>query len=84
MVYTLVLLPITLAPYLLGLMGRIYGATALVLGLLFVFYSWRVLTDAQNERGVSLTKDAPARAAFKYSILYLFILFGACAADRLI
>jgi heme o synthase len=84
MVYTLVLLPITLAPYLLGLMGRIYGVTALVLGLLFALYSWRVLNDAQNERGVSLTKDAPARAAFKYSILYLFILFGACAADRLI
>ena len=84
MVYTLVLLPITLAPYLLGLMGRIYSVTALVLGLLFVFYSWRVLTDTQNERGVSLSKDAPARAAFKYSILYLFILFGACALDRLI
>ena len=84
MVYTLVLLPITLAPYLLGLMGRIYGVTALVLGLLFALYSWRVLTDAQNERGVSLSKDAPARAAFKYSILYLFILFGACAVDRLV
>ena len=84
MVYTLVLLPITLAPYLLGLMGRIYGVTVLVLGLLFALYSWRVLTDTQNERGVSLTKDAPARAAFKYSILYLFILFGACAVDRLI
>jgi protoheme IX farnesyltransferase len=84
MVYTLMLLPITLAPYVLGLMGLIYGVTALVLGLLFVVYSWRVLNDAQTERGISLTKDAPARAAFKYSILYLFILFGACAVDRLV
>ena len=33
--------------------------------------------------GVSLTKDAPARAAFKYSILYLFVLFAALAVDRL-
>ncbi|HUW80333.1 MAG TPA: heme o synthase [Acidocella sp.] len=84
MVYTLLLLPITLAPYLLGLCGPIYGLSALVMGALFVAYAWRVLNDSQDERGVSLTKDAPARAAFKYSILYLFILFGACAVDRLI
>ncbi len=84
MVYTLLLLPITLAPYLLGLCGPIYGLSALVMGALFVAYAWRVLNDSQNESGVSLTKDAPARAAFKYSILYLFILFGACAVDRLI
>ena len=33
--------------------------------------------------GISLTNDAPARAAFKYSILYLFGLFAALAVDRL-
>jgi protoheme IX farnesyltransferase len=84
MVYTLILVPVTLAPFVFGLLGRIYGVSALVLGALFVAYSWRVLYDAQDERGVSLTRNAPARAAFKYSILYLFILFGACAVDRLL
>jgi protoheme IX farnesyltransferase len=84
MVYTLILVPVTLAPFVLGLCGRIYGISALVLGALFVAYSWRVLYDRQQPNGVSLTKDAPARAAFKYSILYLFILFGACAVDRLV
>ena len=68
----------------LGLCGRIYGISALVLGALFVAYSWGVLYDRQQPNGVSLTKDAPARAAFKYSILYLLILFGACAVDRLV
>jgi protoheme IX farnesyltransferase len=84
MVYTLLLVPVTLAPFVMGLLGRIYGISALVLGALFVAYSWQVLFDKQDAAGVSLTKDKPARAAFKYSILYLFILFGACAVDRLV
>jgi protoheme IX farnesyltransferase len=65
MVYTLILVPVTLAPFVLGLCGRIYGISALVLGALFVAYSWGVLYDRQQPNGVSLTKDAPARAAFK-------------------
>ena len=84
MVYTLLLLPVSLAPYILGLMGPIYGVTALLAGAVFTLYSWRVLTDRQDALGNSLTRNAPARVAFKYSILYLFILFGACAADRLL
>lgn len=84
MVYTLLLVPVTLAPFVLGYMGRLYGVTALITGSLFVAYSWRVLNDKQDAEGLSLTKNAPARAAFKYSILYLFILFGACALDRVI
>jgi protoheme IX farnesyltransferase len=81
-IYTLILVPFTLAPWALGLMGWIYGVTASALGALFIWYAWRVLTDKQDPTGKSLTKDVPAKAAFKYSILYLFILFGACAVDH--
>jgi protoheme IX farnesyltransferase len=84
LVYTLVLLPVTLLPYWLGLAGRIYGASALVLGVAFVYYAWAVLADKQDAKGNSLSDDRPARAAFKYSLLYLFVLFGACAIDRLV
>ncbi len=84
MVYALVLLPIALSPYLFGLCGLVYGATALLLSLIYCYYCWRVLTDQQDQAGHSLTNNAPARAAFKFSILYLFILFGACAVDRFI
>jgi protoheme IX farnesyltransferase len=84
MVYTFLLIPITLAPYALGLTGRFYGAAALILGVLFAIYNWRVLYDRQDARGASLTKNAPARSAFKFSILYLFLLFAACAVDQLI
>ena len=82
--YTLWMLPVTLLPYLLGLAGIVYGASAIILGGLFLWYAVRVLHDRQDEAGESLTKNAPAKAAFKYSILYLFLLFGALLADRMI
>jgi protoheme IX farnesyltransferase len=54
------------------------------LGLAFLRHVYRVFTDPQDAAGNSLTRDAPAKAAFKYSILYLFGLFGALAVDRLV
>ncbi len=83
-IYTLILFPLALSPWFLGLAGRIYGATAFVLGAAFIYFAWGVLRDRQDAAGVSLTKDQPARAAFKFSILYLFLLFAACAVDRLV
>jgi protoheme IX farnesyltransferase len=84
LVYTLILVASTLLPWALGLMGWIYGIAALGLGSAFIYYALRVLADKQDATGKSLTTDAPAKAAFRFSILYLFILFGACAVDRLI
>ena len=80
--YTLVLVPLTLLPYLMGFSGLIYGATAAMLGLVFLERVYRVITDRQDEQGNSVTGDAPAKAAFKYSVLYLFVLFGVLAIDR--
>ena len=82
--YTLVLVAVSAAPWALGLTGAIYGVSALVLGAGFLVCSWRVLRDRQDDTGVSQTNDAPARAAFTFAIAYLFILFAAVAADRLV
>ena len=82
--YSLLLVPLSLVPWFLGFSGAIYGVAAVVLGLGFLVCVARVFTDKQDATGVSLTNDAPARAAFKYSILYLFVLFAALAVDRLI
>ena len=84
LLYTLILVPLTLTPWLLGFSGALYGVVAAVLGIGFLICAWRVVTDRQDAEGVSQTNDAPARFAFRYSILYLFILFGALAADRLV
>jgi heme o synthase len=81
--YSLVLVPLTLVPYLIGFSGLPYGITAGVLGLVFLERVFRVITDRQDAQGNSLTDDAPARAAFKYSVLYLFVLFAALAIDHL-
>jgi protoheme IX farnesyltransferase len=43
-----------------------------------------VMTDRQDASGISLTGDVPAKRAFKYSIYYLFALFGVLAVDRLV
>lgn len=84
LLYTLFLVPLTLAPWAMGMAGAVYGLAALVLGLGFIVCAVRVLRDAQDPQGISLTRDAPARAAFKYSILYLFVLFAALAVDRFV
>ena len=82
-VYTLLLLPLSLVPWWIGFSGPVYGVAAVVLGAGFLFSVVRVLRDRQDAAGVSLTGDAPARAAFRYSIAYLFVLFAALAVDRL-
>jgi protoheme IX farnesyltransferase len=81
--YTLVLVPLTLVPYVMGFSGPIFGLAAGCLGLGFLERAYRVTADMQDEQGNSRTGDAPAKAAFKYSVVYLFALFGALAIDRL-
>ena len=84
LLYTVVLVPLTLVPYMIGFSGIAYGLTAGLLGLVFLQRVYRVLTDRQDTKGNSLSNDAPAKAAFKYSVLYLFALFGALAIDHLL
>jgi heme o synthase len=83
-IYTLLLLPLSLVPWWIGFSGPIYGVAAIVLGAGFLVSVLRVMFDRQDAGGVSLTGDAPARASFRYSILYLFVLFAALAVDRLV
>jgi len=83
-IYTLLLMPLSLAPWYIGFSGSFYGIAALLLDGGFLFCVWRILRDRQDANGVSLTEDAPARTAFRYSIVYLFVLFAALAADRVV
>jgi protoheme IX farnesyltransferase len=83
-VYTLVLVALSLAPWAMGLAGAIYGLSAAALGAGFVVGAVLVLRDRQNATGVSLTRDAPAKKLFRFSLYYLFVLFAALAVDRMI
>jgi protoheme IX farnesyltransferase len=82
--YTVLLVGSSLSPWLLGYAGPLYGISAAALGAVFLFHAWRVFDDDTDETGVSLNRDASAKACFKYSISYLFVLFTAMAVDRLI
>jgi len=79
LVYTLALLPVTVAPWWLGGTGAIYGVAAVVLGLGFLALATRVglRTSVPDDR------MKPEKQLFGYSILYLFALFGALVVDRL-
>jgi protoheme IX farnesyltransferase len=82
--YTLVLGVFAVLPWVLGYTGRLYGISASLLSLGFVVFSWLVLRDRQDESGVSLTGDKPARLNFRYSLAYLAAIFVALAADKLV
>ena len=73
LVYTLILLPLTILPALTGIAGWGYGITALALGGFFVFTSIRVIMDSTLKS---------ARLMFGYSVFYLFALFLALMIDK--
>jgi protoheme IX farnesyltransferase len=73
LVYTVLLFPLALAPWALGLTGAVYAAAATILGLLFILAAVRVWFDS-GERA--------ARQMFAFSILYLFLLFTLMIVDR--
>jgi protoheme IX farnesyltransferase len=72
LIYTVLLVPVALAPTLLGFAGWIYGGAALTLGALFVAAAIAVLRD---------DTDRSAKRMFGFSIFYLFALFALLMAD---
>lgn len=81
-IYTLLLVLISMAPVLTGLGGALYAATAAVLGLAFTFLSVRLLWSRAGEEGATGADMKQARTTFAFSIFYLFGLFGAILAEH--
>jgi protoheme IX farnesyltransferase len=72
--YTLILLPLTLLPVAFGAFGALYFVSALVLGVILLVGVVRV------RRAALWTKEA--WWVYKYSLLYLALLFAAMVVDR--
>jgi len=71
LLYSIVLAPVGIAPFTLGMTGWLYGASSIVLGVLFLAFAWQVYRKREG--------DAAERAAkhlFAFSVLYLFLLFA--------
>jgi protoheme IX farnesyltransferase len=78
--YSALLVPVTIAPAILGLTGWAYGGTAVTLGIIFMAMAIKVARST-----ATLAKDMAAeKQLFKFSLLYLAFLFGALVADSLL
>ena len=73
LLYTFVLFAATLLPFVSGMSGWFYLASALVLGALFIGYAWKLWR---------VYSDQLARKTFRFSILHLSLLFAALLVDH--
>ena len=73
LLYTFILFAVSLLPFSTKMSGYIYLASAVALGGLFVWYALKVYFQYS---------DAIARKTFRYSIVYLSLLFAALLVDH--
>jgi protoheme IX farnesyltransferase len=71
--YSLAMVGLTVAVWTFGLLGVVYIVSAALLGLVFLYYAVRLWREASA---------MAARRLFRYSILYLALLFVAMVVDR--
>jgi len=75
MIYSLVLVGVSLAFFPLHVLGPCYGGCAALLGAVFLWDAWKIHGDP-TKRG--------ARVLFKYSLLYLALMCAAMVLDRVV
>lgn len=73
--YTIALFATTMLPYAVHMSGLIYLVSAVILGLVFLAYAWRIYRHYD---------DVLARKTFTFSIIYLSLLFVALLVDHYI
>jgi protoheme IX farnesyltransferase len=74
LLYTMMLIPLTIMPAVVGITGWFYGIAAALLGLRFLQLCWVIL----RQEGVTPT----TWKLYKFSLSYLALLFVAMAVDR--
>jgi protoheme IX farnesyltransferase len=80
LIYSVILLFVSLVPWWIGGTGWIYGGSALLLSAAFLLLSLPVAARRQVEGD----RMKPEKRLFSFSVLYLFALFTALVADRMI
>ncbi|WP_020208523.1 heme o synthase [Gilvimarinus chinensis] len=73
--YTIIMVLVTLLPFITGMMNWIYLVGALVLGAGFLYWSFMLMVSKREGLGME---------TFKYSIIYLMALFVVMLADHYI
>ena len=75
LLYTLILVPLGVAPWLFGYTGAFYGLTAIGAGAIMIVLGCQVLRERPPAESAS-------RKLFAFSILYLFLLFAVLLVER--
>ncbi len=75
LLYTIVLFAACLLPFVYGMSGWLYLATAIVLSVGFCLYAWKLWRDYSDEL---------ARRTFRFSLIHLSALFAALLLDHYI
>jgi protoheme IX farnesyltransferase len=75
LIYTILLMPISLVPWAFGFAGTIYVVIAAVCGTVFIALAVRLVKSSEGDRRA-------AHRLFGFSILYLFALFAALLAGN--
>jgi protoheme IX farnesyltransferase len=78
LLYSLVLTPLAVTPYFIGLGGIVYLATSVALGLVFLHLAVKVWRVREGREA-----DHAAKQLFGFSILYLFVLFAVILGEHL-
>lgn len=73
LLYSIALMATTALPYVIGMSGWLYLSCAMGLGAMFVWYAWKLYRHYSDEL---------SRKLFRFSILYLSLLFAALLADH--
>lgn len=77
--YSLVMAPVGVLPWVLGFAGITYGVVSIAMGLVFIYYAWRLLQAPSHD-----TMIVSACKLFRFSLLYLAGLFATLLAEVLI
>ena len=79
MIYSVLLVPVTLLPWYMGMSGAFYGISTTVMGVVFLGLAGLILKEGD---GPQATKWA--KSLFAYSIFYLFLIFVLLVVDRFV
>lgn len=81
-IYSLILLPVALAPVVTGLGGWIYAVAALVLGLVFAGWCFSIMRSTVGDDLSDQSARKRALGLFAFSIFYLFALFAVLLVEH--
>ena len=78
LIYSIFMLPVIIAPYFIGFVGKVYLLSSLIITIYYIYLCYDLYNFKKNKFVIS-----KAKKVFSYSILYLFLLFVLLLVDKI-